>query len=386
MADVVPNHVHQTHPYWAAHSRAVAGGAGWFNEGPSGCVCGAADCDWGTYIETCWFTNYLPDLNWRDPDVVAAGVGDLLWWMQRFDLDGLRIDAVPMMPRAATRRIAHAVRAQVTRLGLDGLILGEDYTGAGDPGRDEIRSYLGQALDGLDSAFDFPLMWASRQAIAESDPAFGFDALEGEVSAGVQAWQGSGATIAHMLDNHDTSRFSSVAAGDAGGDPWAQPPAQSTDPTVYGRQLVGLAFVMTLPGLPVIYYGDELGMAGATDPDSRRVLPDVLTPSTLAPLEQNLLAAVARLGRARQCSESLRRGQRTVLYADRDHDVSLRGQALVVLSRDSKTASLTMSGLPAGRFHDVVSGAWMELTPEQPLTVAPMTAAVWLAADDPCGS
>ena len=26
-------------------------------------------CDWGAHIETCWFAPYLPDLNWRDPDV-----------------------------------------------------------------------------------------------------------------------------------------------------------------------------------------------------------------------------------------------------------------------------------------------------------------------------
>ena len=42
-----------------------------------------------------------------------AQLGDAAFWTERFDLDGVRIDAVPMMPRAASRRIAHELRAQV---------------------------------------------------------------------------------------------------------------------------------------------------------------------------------------------------------------------------------------------------------------------------------
>jgi glycosidase len=344
----------------------------WFNDGPTACVCGDPECDWGAKIETCWFGPELPDLNWRNPEVVAAGVDDLVWWMQRFQLDGLRLDAVPMMPRAATRRIVRAVRS----LAPGSLLVGEDYTGPGEGGRQEIRAYLGRELDGLDSAFDFPLMWAARRAIAQADPAFGFDALEREVEAGARAWLGADALIAHMLDNHDTTRFASESAGDAGGDPWLAPPPQSSDPEIYARQLLGLAFVLTLPGLPVIYYGDELALAGATDPDSRRVMPDVL--GSLPPLQRELVDQVARLGRARQCLGSERR----VLHSDADHHVALRGQAVIVLSRDRAPTTLALPMLPNGRLRDVVSGAEIDLP--GPLPVSPLTAAVWLPAEDPC--
>ena len=72
--------------------------------------------------------------------------------------------------------------------------------------------------------------------------------------------------------------------------------------------------MMTLPGVPVIYYGDEVGLAGASDPDSRRVLPDVLG-GALPPAQQALLDGVAAIGRARRCAPALR-GTRTSLVAD----------------------------------------------------------------------
>ena len=63
-------------------------------------------------MEDCWFTSYLPDFDWQNDAVADQVTSDVAWWIDRFDGDGLRIDAVPMMPRAATRRIAHAVRAR----------------------------------------------------------------------------------------------------------------------------------------------------------------------------------------------------------------------------------------------------------------------------------
>lgn len=370
--DAVPNHVYQAHPYYQAHSRQVpaigqakdAAAQSWFNDGITQCVCGTPGCDWGSRIEDCWFDTYLPDLNWRHPAVMQAGTDDLLWWMRQFDLDGMRIDAVPMMPRAATRRIVRAARKSAFRQGLDLLVLGEDYTGPGDAGRIDIRSFLGKQYDGLDSAFDFPLMWAMRSALAQEHS--GLDQLEAEIAGSQAAWAGSGAIMAHILDNHDTSRFLSEAAGNAGNDPWRDPPPQPdpADPTPYRKQLLGLTLLFTLPGIPVLYYGDELALAGATDPDSRRTLPDILTPAALPAAQAEVLTATARLGQLRACLPALRRGARTPLTSGPDHLVALHqlqdgsdGPAVVVLSRSRNDQKLFVPGIPAGRYQDALGSA-----------------------------
>ena len=88
-------------------------------------------------------------------------------------------------------------------------------------GAREIRAYLGSALDGLDGAFDFPLMWAARDAIAH-DARGGFDALETRSRRRRRRRGPARARSSRTcIDNHDTTRFLSEAAGDAGGDPWS---------------------------------------------------------------------------------------------------------------------------------------------------------------------
>ena len=381
--DAVPNHVHEDHPYHRDHARAVVGERSWFHDGPDACVCGAPGCGWAQRLEDCWFDTYLPDLQLRDPEVIDATVDDLLYWQARFGVDGFRIDAVPMMPRAALRRMVHAVRAAAEQRGRSALLLGETYTGPGDGGRAAIASYLGVDVDGLDSEFDFPLLWATRDAIAHG--ARGMDELEQEIAAGDRAFAGSGAIIAHTIGNHDTTRFLSEAAGDAGGDPWAAPPPQPAADEPYRRQVLALALTLTLPGLPVLYYGDELGLAGATDPDSRRVLPDVLSP--LPPQAARVLEQVARLGRLRRCSTALRGGARVTLLADRDRLVALHGgEVLVALSRAATDGVVELAGVPAGTYRDVLSGATITATGDAPvaLPLSALSAAVFLPEASAC--
>ncbi|MEO6576135.1 MAG: alpha-amylase family glycosyl hydrolase, partial [Polyangiaceae bacterium] len=285
--DVVPNHVHEQHAYAKDHA-----GDGWFNDPGGKCVCGTATCDWASHIIDCWFAPYLPDLDWTNPAVAKQITSDVVFWLDRFDGDGLRIDAVPMMPRAASRRIAAAVRAEYDYPGHKTLLLGENFTGPGGYGL--LRYELGPF--GLDSEFHFPLMWSLRATIAEMRvPMTDIDAT---VHAGEETWNGSGAVMGLIIGNHDVSRFASVSAGDADGDGWVGA-AQSIDPRVYAKQQMALGLVFTLPGAPVVYYGDEVGLAGRADPDSRRVMP---AEAELSALQLATRANVIALGKARACS------------------------------------------------------------------------------------
>ncbi|HRI71859.1 MAG TPA: alpha-amylase family glycosyl hydrolase, partial [Polyangium sp.] len=346
--DLVPNHVYDRNDRFKTHRNSK-----WFNEGPDGCVCGSPGCGWGEKLLTCWFTPYMPDVRFQNSDAMHAQIDDAVFWMNEFDADGVRIDAVPMMPRAATRRIAHALRGNAAGPEAT-FLLGEVYTGAGTGGIESIRYFLGP--HGLNSAFDFPLMWTIRDVFATERQ--GFTAIEETLVLNDAAIAGSGSVLGRMIDNHDTSRFISEAVGNAANDPWNAAPPQPTDQKVYDRTEMALAFILTLPGLPVLYYGDELALAGAGDPDSRRVVPDL---STLSPYQTEVRNVVARLGRLRRCSAAIRRGERLPIVVGLDTYAYMRdagdGDPVVVMfARKNTTMPMPLGAVPVGQYVDLFTG------------------------------
>ncbi len=365
LLDVVPNHIYEANPRF----RDRTDDAGFHIHDPP-CVCGLGTCDWGTHILTCWFTDYLPDLRLEDPAVLRQSYEDLIWWRERFEVDGLRIDAVPMMPRAVTRRIAHELRTRAA--GEPPFLLGEVFTGGGLGGVEVLRYYLGP--DGLDSVFDFPLMWAIRDVLAHETA--GFSVLTKLLADIDAATAGSGAVLGRMIGNHDVTRFFSEARGDAGGDPWAGNAIQADDPVAFARQRSALALVLTLPGLPVLYYGDEVGLAGATDPDNRRVLPAW---DSLSPEQAATKAMVARLGQLRGCEPALRRGALRTVVVDPLRWAFVRGdgEVLVVLSRSASDEVVT---LPAG---ELAPGRYVDVLSDEVFTVTTGEVAIALAPRQP---
>ena len=334
LADVVPNHVYETHPR-ASHSD-------WFH--PAGCICGTVDCPWHAFIESCWFTPYLPDVRLEHPDALNAAVDDVAWLVERFDLDGVRVDAVPMMRRAATRRLAHRLRRDLSPSGRP-LLLGEIFTGPGVGQLEQLRPFVGPS--GLESVFDFPLMWAIHGAIATGTG--GFDEVEALLVAEEETFAGSGVVLARILDNHDTPRFVSVAHGDADGDPW-EPALQPTDAEPYNKMALAFALTFTLPGMPVIFQGDEIGMAGRNDPDCRRVMP---AETELNEHQRGLRATVAALASLRAASPALRRGERTAMVVERTTYVFARTDSA---SGDHKLVVLNASPEPVMVDTEVTGG------------------------------
>ncbi len=346
--DVVPHHVHEDHPYAKDHPEWMIG---------EGCTCGTATCDWSTHILDCRFAPYLPTVDWKRDDVASTITDDVAFWLDRFDGDGLRFDAVPMMPRSAMRRIANAVRTRFDHPGHDTYLIGENFVGPGS--FDLLKYQLGPY--GLDGEFHFPLMWALRGALAQGvSPLSDVDRA---VRAGEDAWKGSGATMGLMIGNHDVTRFASEAAGDADGDGWTAAP-QPTSAVVYARQRAALAMVFTLPGIPVVYYGDEIALAGRRDPDARRTMP---AESALLPEQKATRDFVAKLGAARRCASALRRGTYRPLVVEGETIAFAREDgaktAAVVMSRSDLPIDTPLVGVAKGTWVDLLTGDEVAVDP-----------------------
>lgn len=337
LLDLVSNQVHQDHAYVTAHK-----GEGWFN-GDGSCVCGGPGCSWDDRPVDCWFTNYLPDVNWANTGAQDAFIEDSIWWLTEADADGFRVDAVKHMNDVASTALRTEIRERLEHGNAKYYLVGETFTGGDDGGRALIRKYIGQ--NALWGQFDFPLFWSLDYAFAQNGGAMAD--LEAAIAKSATSY-GDGALMSPFLGNHDVTRFISRAAGMIGSNPqdqaWSAPPGEPTTDEAYERAFLAFAVLLGQPGVPLIYYGDEAGLPGTADPDNRRFMK---SETELSAREKKLLERVRILASARGTLPGLKRGARRVLHTDGDGYVFARGTgadvAIVAVNRGTTNRSVAVT-------------------------------------------
>jgi len=270
-----------------------------------------------------WFIDLLPDLNQDDPEVARYLVQNALWWVGMTGLDAIRQDTLPYVPRRFWARWSAALHREYPRLTL----LGEMFDG--DPA---MVSFFqgGAARDGIDTGidtlFDFPSYYAIRRAFIEGRPV-----RDLAITLAHDRLYPDASVLVTHAGLHDVSRFM--------GEPGA---------TVAGRKLAD-TFLLTARGTPLLYYGDEIGMAGGGDPDNRRDFPggfpgDARTAFAAAgrtPDEAAIFDNLRTLARLRAELAPLRRGRMLTLAVGEQtwtYARVLDGEAVVVALNNGMTA------------------------------------------------
>lgn len=273
IVDVVPNHTSDQHP-WFLESRASRTSPKrdwyvWRDPKPDGSppnnwlgAFGGIAWEWDEATRQYYLHTFIPeqpDLNWRNPDVVAAMHSVFRFWLDR-GVDGFRIDVAQRIMKdpelrdnppapSARDRVFKSMGEYDTQLHVhdkghpdihgvyrDLRSLVETYT----PPRvligeihlfdwEEWSAYYGRALDELHMPFNFTLVYVPWRA---SEVRARVDGLEAALPDG--AWPN------YVLGNHDEPRLASR----------------------FGAAHSGVAamLLLTLRGTPTLYYGDELGM------------------------------------------------------------------------------------------------------------------------------
>jgi len=329
--DYVANHVHEEHPVYQQHPE-------WATTLylPDGSL---NTEKWDEYRLTTWFDTFMPTLDLRKDEVVEAMTDSALYWFKNYQIDGFRHDATKHIPLKFWRSLTRKLKYQVV-LPEDRTIyqIGETY---GSP--ELIDSYIGSGL--LDAQFDFNLYDASVSAFAKEEGSC--QNLKRVLSQSIRTY-GSHHLMGNISGNQDRTRFISFADGSvdfsedyklAG---WTR--EISIQGTIgYDRLALLHAFNFTVPGIPVIYYGDEIGMPGANDPDNRRMM---RFGEDLSENEKLALKTVSSLCEIRKSSMAINYGDTETLYADDESIVIARKYfnqtAILVLntSRSEKTISI----------------------------------------------
>ncbi len=332
--DFVSHHVHQDYPVLKAHP------------------------DWITPIDlpgkrknlrlwdeqrlTTWFDVFLPTFDLTKTEVASMVSDSAAFWIKEYKLDGFRHDAAKHVPENYWRMLTHKLDSQVVIPENRPVFqIGETFGS-----RELIGSYVNPGM--LDAQFEFNLYWEAKMAFAADNISFR------DLNYSLQqsfSYFGEHNLMGNITGNQDMPRFISYASGalsmneDAGEAGWKRD-IQVKDTIGYRKMASLEAFNMTIPGIPVIYYGDEYGIAGAGDPDNRRML----NFDSLNQHEQFLKTTTAKLAHLRNSNLALVYGDFTQLKVSEKVFVYLRSyfdKAVIVVFNKDKGSKKIEFELPA---------------------------------------
>lgn len=242
--DMVINHTSDAHPWFADASDFGGSYRPWY-------LYSKEKNDWkGPWGQTVWhervgewyygvFGPHMPDLNFRNPEVTEAIYELSRFWLEEMGVDGFRLDAIRHLieegPVQENTPETHEWLQQYYRfykaLDPDVLTVGEVWSAT-----ENVAPYVRDKE--LDLAFEFDLAGSVLGAVQSGERGL-IDRQMQVVEEAYPPFQ-----FATFLRNHDQSRTMTVLNGDVG-----QAKATAT-------------ILLTLPGVPFLYYGEEIGMVG----------------------------------------------------------------------------------------------------------------------------
>lgn len=252
LVDLIPNHTSNRHPWFLEAAQDTTSPYRayyrWRDEpGP--------DNEWG---DNNWrpsperdefyygfFSPVMPDLNWASPAVMEEMERVADFWLEDMGVDGFRLDAVRHMVEgedgraanvAGTHDVLRTWEAHIREVAPRAFTVGEVFDST-----DVLRSYY---PDQLDAYFAFQVANAIIGSVNEGRSV--------DLLGSVLALQDivPGDRFAPFLRNHDQPRAMTELHGDMAG------------------AKLAASLLLTLPGVPFVYYGEEIGMEGGK-PDPR---------------------------------------------------------------------------------------------------------------------
>ncbi|MFC4098198.1 alpha-glycosidase [Paenibacillus xanthanilyticus] len=277
--------------------------------------------------ETFGFEPIMPKLNTENAEVKAYLLGVARYWIEEIGIDGWRLDVANEVDHHFWREFRQTVKA----INPEAYILGEIM-------HDAMPWLQG---DQFDAVMNYPFTNAVLEFFGQSKTdAFRF---ANSISAQLASYQRQVNEVSfNLLGSHDTPRLLTVCQGSA------------------ERAKQATLFQLTFPGVPCIYYGDEVGLDGENDPHCRKCME-----WDRSKRDEELFDFFKQAIRLRKSHDALRTGEIRFLQALPGDDRLIYERwnnderFLILMNTRSKPSELSAEVTP-GRWTDAFSGQVLE--------------------------
>lgn len=280
------------------------------------------------YNDGLWYEGWegaydLVKLNLRNPAVTDYLMDCVKFWIDYFDIDGLRLDVAYMVDRDFLKRLRHETSTWKDEFFLAGEMIGGDYNQImNDEMCHSVTNY--ECRKGIYSAINSNNLFEIVHSLLRQ--------------FGKEDWcLYRGRHLFSFVDNHDVSRI-------------------ATELNDRRNLKIAYGFVFGMPGIPVIYYGSEWGMEGnKSDGDP------ALRPAVEKPEWNELTSDIAAMAKAHAENHALCYGDFTSLVLENTHCIFERqadgDRVMVAVNLDDNEHRFDFDAR-AGRARDLITGEW----------------------------
>lgn len=194
-----------------------------------------------------WFVPSMPDLNLKNQLTLNYLIQNAIWWIEFADLDGFRVDTYNYSDPAGIATWTKAITNEYPNFNIVGEVWMQSQAQMAFWQKDSKVAAIQNYDSNLPSVMDFTLYEATTKAFNEDDAGWDKGMMRFYDNFANDFLYPNPNNILVFAENHDTNRINETYKNDL------------------GKYKMAMSILATVRGIPQIYYGSEIGMAGNKD-------------------------------------------------------------------------------------------------------------------------
>ena len=194
-----------------------------------------------------WFVKSMPDLNQSNPLMLNYLIQNAIWWIEYADLDGFRVDTFSYNDKVGISKWCKSILDEYPYFNIVGEVWMHDQAQMAYWQKDSKIGAIQSFNSNLPSVMDFTLHDAFGNVFNEDESSWDKGMIKVYENFTNDFLYPNPNNILTFLENHDTMRFNEIYKND------------------FKKYQLGMTLLATVRGIPQLYYGSEIGMAGNKD-------------------------------------------------------------------------------------------------------------------------